>query len=161
MLQSNCSPGILPSEILGKSTIVALIAGEIVSVSWFQIFCADIANWSAQYAKYNAEKMADDLSCATQCYNNQQGHNCGRFVTPALPYATHYNAPCPFASKMSNSTYRNLLLDSSKLGSLHHLGLNDGHRFSLRYRTYCALLNVTVRTFGHLASRVQSKVCDL
>ena len=87
--------------------------------------------------------MAEDLSYASQCYTNEGEHECERFVQPYLPYTPDYNASCPFASKVCNSTFGNLILDSGELDSMQQLGLNDGPRFSLRYRTHCALLNVT------------------
>jgi hypothetical protein len=133
--------GLLSSRLLTTSDNEVLITGRK---------CGAFTNASelvilpqAETILYQTRIGVNAYTYATQCYNrtgNLPASECDKFALPRLPYTSDKNADCPFAKELCRTDMGNLVLDTGKLDSLSHLGINTGPRFSLQYRTHCAPL---------------------
>lgn len=90
---------------------------------------------------YQTQQLIDAFSYSSQCYGDQKSENCGRYAQPMLPYTVDTNGSCPFATDICKSQSGNILLNSGKIDSVHHLGLNQGPRFTLEFANHCAPVN--------------------
>lgn len=96
--------------------------------------------------QYQSGIATNAYTYASQCYNQTVKNKpvqCNKFMLPYLPHTIDSNSSCPFAEDLCRIDRGNLLLDSGKLDSSQHLGLNIGPRFTLQYRTHCAPLQTS------------------
>jgi hypothetical protein len=93
--------------------------------------------------EYQSKIATNAYTYASQCYVQTvkvKPVECNKFTLPYLPHTTNSDSTCPFSKELCRADQGNLLLDSGKLDSSQHLGLNAGPRFTLQYRTQCAPL---------------------
>lgn len=90
---------------------------------------------------YQTQQLINAFSYSSQCYGDQKSESCGKYAQPMLPYSVNANASCPFATDICKSKSGNLLLDSGKIDSVHHLGLNRGPPFTFEFANHCATLS--------------------
>ncbi|KAH7083074.1 hypothetical protein BKA63DRAFT_502200 [Paraphoma chrysanthemicola] len=127
------------SDLFNSTSSEVLIAGRYCGTLPFGYPDNEVAQ-GGRVMGYNSQKSWEDYSYATKCYHNKTNAECDKFAYPALPYTSDRNARCPFAPEMCKLAYDNLVLDTGKVDSVKHLGLNRGPRFTLRYRTHCGPL---------------------
>lgn len=134
-------PGILSSRLLTASDNEALISGRKCGNF---TDASDLAGMTqADLIHYQSRIASNAYTYASQCYNQTLKVNpaeCNKFALPYLPHYIDSNSSCPFSEGLCRNDQGNLLLDSGRLDSSKHLGLNTGPHFTLQYRTQCAPL---------------------
>lgn len=138
---SNHSSGIFSSKAFTNTTNEVLISGR--DCGTIPTNTSYRSTFTESNALYENQKINGFFAYATECYGQpdvQRTERCETFVRPTLPYKSDRNASCPFAEEMCKSSSDNLLIDSGKLDSSDHLGLNKGPRFTVRYQSHCAPL---------------------
>lgn len=90
---------------------------------------------------YQTQQLIDAFSYSSQCYGDQKSDTCGKYAQPMLPYTVDTSASCPFATDLCKSQSGNLVLDSGRIDSVHHLGLNGGPAFTFEFANHCAPLS--------------------
>lgn len=106
-------------------------------------------NASAVYSffkPYHAQLCSKFLNYGLQCYSNrlrsQNADGCNLYTAAQLPLNVNSKAPCPFNTSMCKSLDENLVLDTGRLNSLKHFGINlpPDNQFDLRVVHECAPL---------------------
>jgi hypothetical protein len=151
---------IFSSKLLTSSTTEVLIAGRQ---------CGLIANNGglAFYAivekvlLYQMQRLIETFSYSSQCCGNQKSESCGKYAQPISTYTVDTNASCPLATDVCKSQSGKVVLDSGRIDSVHHLGLNAGPSFTFEFANHCASLStegytnvitITDRNLTHLGS---------
>jgi hypothetical protein len=90
-----------------------------------------------------AEAASKFLNYGTQCYTNETHiDGCNLYTKPRLPLTSTRGIACPFGDNICKLDNDNLVLDTGRLDSLEHLGINTApaFRFQLRFVYMCAPL---------------------
>jgi hypothetical protein len=90
-----------------------------------------------------AEGASKFLNYGTQCYTDEtHTDGCNLYTKPRLPLTSTRGIACPFGDNICKLDNDNLVLDTGRLDSLEHLGINtaSANRFQLRFLYTCAPL---------------------
>lgn len=98
----------------------------------------------ASFKPFYAHLANKDLNYGLYCYTNSSSgrdtDGCNTYLKPELPLKADTKAPCPFNETMCKSKNENLVLDTGRIHSLKHLGINSApeYQFEFRLRHECA-----------------------
>lgn len=110
---------------------------------------SDTSNYSAVYSyfkPYHAQLCSKFLNYGLQCYSNksasEHADGCNLYTTAQLPLTVSPKASCPFNETMCKLREDNLVLDTGRLNSLKHFGINapPENQFDVRIIHECAPL---------------------
>ena len=98
----------------------------------------------ALFKPYHAQLASKFLNYGLTCYTNSSKpnmDNCNTYIKPELPLKSDRKAPCPFNETICK-TKENLFMDTGRLHSLHHFGINTAPKdqFEVRIVHKCAPL---------------------
>jgi hypothetical protein len=98
------------------------------------------------FKPYHSQLVDKFLNYGSRCYLNSSRpvdiDGCNLYNTPQLPLIANMDAPCPFNETICKLKAGNLILDTGRLHSQKHLGINSPpkEQFEMRLRHECAPL---------------------